>query len=190
MSRRNPDTQTRWVRMLIYKHDKQRCRWCHEPVRFKDSMVVAHGIAFADAPTLDTIDNWYTSCEDCNKVGKNSFPPGPIPLDETSVPQLQETNEQLQTMGGQLQAMGERLREFGSSLAEFVDYSKPKQEVAPEFNPEACQAKGAGCERMGCQIPKCVNYTHFAYSEGRLSGGRSNVISEYDPLKDLEWKED
>jgi hypothetical protein len=167
MSKRNADTQARWVRMLIYKNDKQRCRWCHATVRFKDSMVVAHGIAFADAPTLDTIDNWFTSCEDCNKVGKNSFPPGPIPLEEASVPQLQETNKLLKKL---------------------VTHFTPPAPEAPQFKPEVCQAFGhAGCERVGCQIPNCENYIHFAYSEANVYGKRGGkVVSEYDPFKEFE----
>jgi hypothetical protein len=178
MSKRNPDAQNRLIRQLIYVRDKERCRWCHEPVPFKDGMIVAHGIAFAQAPQLDHIGNWFTCCSDCNSVGKWSAPPRPPPLEEASVPQLQETNAQLQLMGEQLQAMGEGLQELGAKLGEFVDYSRPQQEEPAKFDPELCQAKGAPCAQVGCQVPSCANFTHFGYGQG---GGV--VVSEYDPMK-------
>jgi hypothetical protein len=133
-------------------------------------MIVAHGIAHVEAPLLDYIDNWFTCCSDCNGVNKHSAPPQPIPLEEASVPQLTETNEQLAQLSG--------------LLKELVGFSKPPVEEAPVFNPELCQAKGAGCEVVGCQIPGCANYANFAYGE---SGGEvGKVVHEYDPHK-TEW---
>jgi hypothetical protein len=175
MSKRNSDANNSKVRQLIYVRDKGRCRWCYEPVRFKD-MIVAHGIAHVEAPLLDYIDNWFTCCSDCNKVNRHSAPPQPIPLEEASVPQLQETNAQLQAVSGQLQAMGERLRELGGLVGKLV----PKQEAPAVFNPYLCQAKGARCETVGCQIPNCVNYANFAFNES------GKVVSEYDPM-DERW---
>jgi hypothetical protein len=166
MSKRNPDVANRWMRQLIYVRDKGRCRWCQKSVQ-QDAMIVAHGIAHADAPSLDQFHNWFTCCEDCNKVGRWSAPPQPIPIEEASVPQLQETNEQLRGLAG--------------LVKELVAHSKPTQaEPKPVFKLDICQAKGARCAMVGCQIPSCGNYTHFAYNE---STGGVGVVHEYDPHK-------
>ncbi len=166
MSKRNPDASKRHVRQLIFVRDKGRCRWCHELVSFKD-MVLAHGIAHADAPLLDEIDNWFTCCRDCNSVGRWSAPPLPVAIEEASVPQLEETNAKLQAQI--------------DLITRLLVPTEPASVSEPVFDLDICQAKGARCELVGCQVPSCANYANFAYSKGK-----GEVVHEYNPYK-TQW---
>ena len=160
-NKRNHQANNYHIRLRIWDRDKHKCRWCYAPVEFRE-MIIGHGTAFSEAPTLDDYGNWFTSCFDCNsKLGVRSFPPRPIPPDEVQIVSLSDLAVQ-QILEAQ---------------------AKPKSEPEPVGFLERCLLKtlspgDSSCLMLGrCTRRKCEHYV-----DRRPGVPRVLPLSDYDPF--------